>query len=247
MGANGIAPVGVIAGALFWTRNSEPLTIADIFTTLALVTIVTAPLTQLLLYLPQCFAGIACIHRVQDFLNLDEVTDTSNNRFETFDGSIDQLRKSYDLELVTSGNKPYAVELTNATLFSLDRTIRIFDNITLKIRNGRVTMIIGPVGCGKTVLLKVVLGEIKLDHGFVITCQGKIAYCGETPWLRDMSIRDNIIAQSNFNTPWYNSVVHACALDEDIRQLADGDRTIVGSGGCKLSGGQIQRVVRSTA
>lgn len=248
MAANGIAPVVAIAGALFWRRSEEPFSIATIFTVLALVAIVTAPLTKLLLFLPQFSTGNACITRIHTFLLLDEVTDVDHDSFETHDGSFEQPQKGPN-EVVGISEKnsrsptPFGVELVGAALTNHDKTSKILNDVNLKMLDDRVNMIIGPVGCGKSVFLKVIIGEVKLSVGFV-TRQGKLAYCDQSPWLQNMSIRDNIVAQSEFNATWYKSILHSCALDEDILQLPEGENTMVGSGGCNLSGGQKQRVVK---
>lgn len=38
---------------------------------------------------------------------------------------------------------------------------------------------------------------------------GGIAYCGHTPWLRNISVRDNIVgaAGERFGEKWYETVV----------------------------------------
>lgn len=73
-----------------------------------------------------------------------------------------------------------------------------------------------------------------------------MAYCAQTPWLVNESILKNICGLTELsliNEAWYDSVIHACALDEDIKLLPEGDRTIIGSRGLTLSGGQKQRLV----
>jgi len=70
-----------------------------------------------------------------------------------------------------------------------------------------------------------------------------MAYCDQTPWLENRSIRDNILGQSPLDEKWLATVLEACALDEDVRMFPLGDLTLVGSGGVSLSGGQKQRVV----
>ncbi|KND86291.1 ATP-binding cassette sub-family C member 9 [Tolypocladium ophioglossoides CBS 100239] len=46
---------------------------------------------------------------------------------------------------------------------------------------------------------------------------------------------------------WYRKVLWACALEEDVAQLENGDQSLVGSAGIALSGGQKQRVALARA
>lgn len=108
----------------------------------------------------------------------------------------------------------------------------------------RLTIVAGPVGCGKSTFLKGLLGETPKISGHVYVPSSQIAYCDQTPWVINGSIRDNIIATTEFDDIWYQRVIHACALDIDIRRMPEGDQTVVGSKGVKLSGGQKQRLVR---
>ena len=49
------------------------------------------------------------------------------------------------------------------------------------------------------------------------------------------------------NEEWYQSVLYACALDQDLLQLTDGDQSVPGSRGITLSGGQKQRIALARA
>lgn len=104
-------------------------------------------------------------------------------------------------------------------------------------------MIVGPVGSGKSMLLSVLTGEIPLTRGSVRIPQNLIAYCDQSPWLRNASIRDNIIFQTKYEDDWYQTVLWACGLQHDVSIMPRGDMSLVGSGGDALSGGQKQRVV----
>lgn len=70
-----------------------------------------------------------------------------------------------------------------------------------------------------------------------------MAYCSQTPWIYDGTIRDNIVGHSELDNPWYQSVLRCCDLNEDIGLMPEGDAAEVGSGGSRLSGGQRQRIV----
>ncbi|KAJ5719576.1 hypothetical protein N7493_007154 [Penicillium malachiteum] len=77
-----------------------------------------------------------------------------------------------------------------------------------------------------------------------------IAFCDDTPWLSNASIRSNIIGENpstGFDPEWYRTVVNACALDIDLMKMPAGDQTLVGSKGSKLSGGQRQRIAIARA
>lgn len=123
----------------------------------------------------------------------------------------------------------------------------LLKEISLSIPRERLTMIVGPVGCGKSTLLKAILGEVPCLQGRVDVSTLNIAYCDQTPWHMNESIRSSIVAVSDYDEDWYTTVLRACSLEEDLRQLPRGDQTIVGSKGIALSGGQSQRIVSSTS
>ena len=52
------------------------------------------------------------------------------------------------------------------------------------------------------------------------------------------SIRSNILFDLPFDDDYYTRVLHACALDNDIKSFTDGDQTEIGEKGVNLSGGQ---------
>jgi len=87
------------------------------------------------------------------------------------------------------------------------------------------------------------LGETTNSSGSVKISTHDIAYCDQQSWLVNGNLKKNIIGESIYDKAWYDCVVHACSLEEDIAQLSHGDLTMVGSKGITLSGGQKQRVV----
>lgn len=121
----------------------------------------------------------------------------------------------------------------------------LLSNISLSIPRAKFTLLVGPVGCGKSTLLKGLLGEVPEMRGTIRITDSAIAYCDQTPWHMNGSIRDSIIALSPVDLDWYRVVLVACGLDEDLRQLPQGDKTMIGSKGIALSGGQSQRIVSS--
>lgn len=120
----------------------------------------------------------------------------------------------------------------------------ILRSINIRIPRTKLTMIVGPVGSGKSTLLKGMLGELPLSEGTVELSSLRVAFCDQTPWHMNGTIRESIVGASQFDEKWYKSVIRACALEEDLCQAANGDHSKIGSKGISLSGGQSQRIVR---
>lgn len=119
----------------------------------------------------------------------------------------------------------------------------ILKNLNFRIPQGEMTMIIGSISCGKSTLLRAFLRELPLITGFSGSEFEEIAYCAQSPWLTNGSLKENIISNSEFDPQWFRAVVHACALIPDLKQLPLHEQTVIGSKGLSLSGGQQMRVV----
>jgi ATP-binding cassette, subfamily C (CFTR/MRP), member 1 len=139
-----------------------------------------------------------------------------------------------------------AIIITNGEFGWDNEKEPLLHGINIKVPRTKLTMIVGPVGSGKSTLLKGMLGELPLTSGTVELSSLRVAFCDQTPWHMNGTIRESIVGASKFDERWYKSVIRGCALDEDLRQVANGDQTKIGSKGISLSGGQSQRIVHST-
>jgi ABC-type multidrug transport system fused ATPase/permease subunit len=68
-----------------------------------------------------------------------------------------------------------------------------------------------------------------------------ISFCAQSPWLENLSIKDNILFGSPMDQQRYDQVLECCALKPDLSILEDGDETEIGARGVSLSGGQKAR------
>lgn len=108
-------------------------------------------------------------------------------------------------------------------------------------------MIIGPTGCGKSTLIKGLLGETPSSIGFVYSGTDSIAFADQEPWTINSTIKAGVCGESPLDETFYQEVVDACALREDLGYLPKSDMTRVGSKGISLSGGQKSRLALARA
>ncbi|XGW22458.1 hypothetical protein V3C99_005022 [Haemonchus contortus] len=118
--------------------------------------------------------------------------------------------------------------------------------ISLKIGKGKLIAVVGTVGAGKSSLLSALLGDMEKLHGYVGR-RGTVAYVPQLPWIRNSTLRENILMGKPFDKLFYEEVIEACALRADLVQLPNGDQTEIGEKGVNLSGGQKARIALARA
>lgn len=121
-----------------------------------------------------------------------------------------------------------------------DNLFKITD-VDLVIPRGQLVAIVGTVGSGKTSLLQGLIGEMRRTEGKV-TFGGSVAYCGQSAWIQNATIRENVCFGRPFDQERYWRAVGDACLDQDLDMLPNGDMTEVGEKGISLSGGQKQRI-----
>jgi ATP-binding cassette, subfamily C (CFTR/MRP), member 1 len=188
---------------------------------------------------------VSCFERIQKFILTENRVDS--RQIESSDGSIATSNESPIKEKlqvdITPLSADNAITLSNAKFSWPGCETPVLQQISTSIAHGKLTMVIGPVGCGKTTFLKALLGEIAPSEGSVLTAKNNFAYCDQSPWIFEGTLKENIVGFSEFDQAWYDTVLHACALDEDITRFPAGHETMLGGQGLNLSGGQKQRVV----
>lgn len=115
-------------------------------------------------------------------------------------------------------------------------------NVPLAFTFKRAVLMDHSVGSGKSTLLKTILGETVITKGSVMLRSQNVAYCDQTAWLWNATVKENVCGDANFDVSWFDRVTWACNLHEDFSQLPNGINTLVGSDGTSLSGGQKNRI-----
>uniref|UniRef100_K3X2G5 Uncharacterized protein n=1 Tax=Globisporangium ultimum (strain ATCC 200006 / CBS 805.95 / DAOM BR144) TaxID=431595 RepID=K3X2G5_GLOUD len=122
----------------------------------------------------------------------------------------------------------------------------VLEGVNLEVDAGSLVMIVGKVGSGKSSLLNALLGEMIVVDGNV-AIDGEISYVSQESWIRNSSVKDNILFESEFDADRYEKVLEATQLALDLYALPNGDQTEIGERGINLSGGQKARVAIARA
>lgn len=243
-------PVIVIAAAFFWRGFDGKMSSSVVFPTLAVVGLIQTPTVQAVMAYSDLTGMIACFGRIQTFLLAPDRHDPRSNISASEGSESVQEDQPGSIQLKPmrpSKHSPKAVGFENASFGpeSMDRPV--LSSVTLSLERGSITGVIGSTGSGKSTFFRGLLGETQKDAGCIRIGSTSIAYCGPEVWLRDASIRDNVIGYLPFDSERYDAAVKSCQLEEDLEQFHERDSYIIGPNGSNLSGGQRQRVALARA
>ncbi|KAF5567149.1 multidrug resistance-associated [Fusarium phyllophilum] len=238
--------------------NGEPFSAAQAITALSILGVMMDPLSHLLGSIPGSFSVFGCFRRMEDFLNLEERIDRRQVNGRSKDTSRSSAESSQPfqetieatpLKAIPVGADGTRIVIEDGNFHWGEKAVLQDINTTFPChKNGSLTMLVGPVGSGKSSLLKAILGETTSSMGNVSLNTSEVAFCDQTPWVVNAPIRANIIAESKgYDSTWFETVVNACDLTIDLGRLPEGDLTQVGEQGVKLSGGQKQRIAIARA
>ncbi|KAK8613852.1 hypothetical protein V6N13_101608 [Hibiscus sabdariffa] len=184
------------------------------------------------------------IYNLPELISMIAQTKVSFDRIQEFLGEEDQWKfitgcapKESDVAIEMEAGE-YAWDTSSQSL--KNPTIKIKEK--MKIMKGCKIAICGSVGSGKSSLLCSILGEIPRISGAVIKVYGKKAYVPQRSWVQTGTIRENILFGKELDNAFYEHVLEACALNQDIEMWDNKDMSIIGERGMNLSGGQKQRI-----
>ncbi len=161
-------------------------------------------------------------------------------------------------EIVT--NISGAVELEHVSFRYSENTPYVLNDLSLKIKSGEYVAIVGRTGCGKSTLVRLLLGFEKPEKGAVFysgkdlnsldlpSLRKKIGTVMQDAGLFQGDIYSNIVITSpelNLNAAW--EAAEKAGIADDIRAMPMGMSTIVAEGQGGISGGQRQRIMIARA
>lgn len=180
-------------------------------------------------------------------------------------GRTSTVTKIPSISTTLSENPGQGSITNNAALagnsFEPGMTLALSD-ISLELKAGQLTCVIGTVGSGKSALLQAIVGELSVFQGIISrrckknkkysnfsetkdgaeAAKETISYASQDPWIMDGTVRENVTMGHPFDLDWYDRVIDACGLRLDFEVFRHGDQTIVGDRGVQCSGGQRARI-----
>lgn len=119
----------------------------------------------------------------------------------------------------------------------------LFQGLSAEIPAGKITVITGPSGTGKTTLLKLIAGLFPTCSTMICRTGGTgVSYVPQAPHLFAASLADNLTL---FHSAPKEALWHAlrmASLDSWAKSLPNGMNTQLGDGGQTISRGQRQRL-----
>ncbi|KAM4572682.1 ATP-binding cassette sub-family C member 8 isoform 1-T1 [Odontesthes bonariensis] len=265
------------------------------FASLSLFHILVTPLFLLSSVVRSTVKALVSVQKLSEFFSSDEIGDDQEPRAILTSGSSNHNQNRYQavpLKVVNRKRPPrddwnnyssQGDQEGDGASHDLDQNICIkitggyftwtdgpptLSNVDIKIPFGKLTMIVGQVGSGKSSLLLAALGEMQRVSGTVtwnslpsfesegdesptdrdaasdgdIRKRGAVAYASQKPWLLNATLVENITFEMPMIKSRYKAVIEACCLQPDIDILPQGDQTEIGERGIILSGGQKQRI-----
>lgn len=231
--------------ATFAIIQSKPLTSELVFPALALLNLLSSPLLALPMVINSMVEASVAIERVRSFLLSSELDENL---------VINLPRRNHlGEETIRIENASFLWEKPLIDNESLDTLRYALRDINFTANKGELSCIVGKVGSGKSSFLSALLGQLDAIQTTnirglpLIGMSGTVAYCSQSPWIMNASVKENITFGCRFEEEFYQKTIEACQLLTDLAILPDGDDTQVGEKGISLSGGQKARLALARA
>ncbi len=152
------------------------------------------------------------------------------------------------------------IELNNISFRYNDNMPNVVDDLSLKIRPGQYVAIVGATGCGKSTLMRIMLG-------FETPQKGAVYYDGKdlsgidlkslrrrigTVMQAGKLFQGDIFSNITISAPWLTlddawEAAELADIADDIRRMPMGMNTMISEGSGGVSGGQRQRLMIARA
>ncbi|MCD8338287.1 MAG: ATP-binding cassette domain-containing protein [Lachnospiraceae bacterium] len=152
------------------------------------------------------------------------------------------------------------IELSNISFRYNDSMPNVLDDLTLKIRSGQYLAIVGTTGCGKSTLMRILLGFETPNKGAVYYDGKDLSSIDLKSLRRQIGVvmqdgklfQGDIFSNITVSAPWLTMddawrAAELAGIADDIRRMPMGMYTVISEGSGGISGGQRQRLMIARA
>jgi len=188
---------------------------------------------------------------------------TQWQKIKAFSGSVQviknrllQMDKSKEVDHGTKTfEKLHGIKFENVSYSYPSEQIKALSDISLEIKSGTMTALVGPSGSGKSTLIDLLLclrfpqsGQIYMGNNLISdfrlsSLREAIAYVPQSPQIFDGTVIKHIrYGKKDASDEEVREAARLAAADRFILQLSNGYETRLGEDAVRLSGGQRQRL-----
>lgn len=153
-------------------RDNDILDSSRMFTSLALMTLLSQPLISLFQMLPSIASAIGCLRRIEEYLIKSPHTDSRLVSLETTrspeprNGIAEHSETASSSTAVTASPSDIGAITVRGTFGWVQDKDVLYD-IDCTFKQSELTIVVGPVASGKSSLCKAILGEVLFAKGSV--------------------------------------------------------------------------------
>lgn len=228
---------------LIWCAYKVLTGVIDYGTLVAITSLVSQlqePLLALPLTIPTCITLTASTERLLEVIDASKQDDIK---------CIDKDNVYPNIQSICAKNLSFSYP-------NQEDDLPIINNVSLSLDINSMTVLTGSSGCGKSTILKLLLGLyssesgelfIELTDGSKIpinrTTRNLFAFAPQGNLILSGTIRENIMISNPHATEEdLLQAIYVSAMEEYIKELPQGLDTILGENGAGLSEGQVQRI-----
>ena len=226
--SNAVPVLVLVVTLTAYLRSGRPIVASTIFTAISLFNQLRFPLFFYPMLIDSSAKAMDAIRRISSYLSSEEIVPYVESLPAVNGGGSIEMKNGNFLWPTSDTPKEGAVSRAVAPALCA---------ANLKVGPGEIVAVVGPVGSGKTALIKALLGELSpvpraivdgsltpgshettgdaLEKPTVIH-EGNVAYCSQEAWLPKGTLRDAVVFGREYNEERYKAAIYDSGLDKDI-------------------------------
>eukprot|EP00536_Pseudo-nitzschia_multiseries_P006315 jgi/Psemu1/14958/gm1.14958_g len=260
--SNAVPALVLVVTLTAYAKTGKPIKASTIFTAISLFNQLRYPLFFYPMLIDSLVIGRNSLRRIASYLTSEELTPYVQTLPPKIDGG-GEIEIKHGSFLWSTSNQIKDGEVAPPDSPALC-------DVNLKVNSGEVVAVVGPVGSGKSALIKAVLGELTAVPKIIVessddsdakelsqpedlmnrpevTLHGNIGYCSQEAWVPKGTLRDAVVFGRDYDDERYSQALYDAGLDQDIASGTLSSDMDVGEKGSGLSGGQRARVALARA